>query len=163
MRGKWWARAALLAVAIGCPPLALATTSARLQPKPGTVLIGAPRGFGSDQMHWRVSSNGKTMLLAGSFAWSYGCRRPLHNYGIADAATLKQSSHGQIPLFLAPTVSIRGSRFSGSVELQKRGHRYGRFTIHGTFTSVRSATASFSFANPPRCGSLTFKFKLRAA
>jgi hypothetical protein len=164
MRGKRWAAAALLALATTTSvPLAVAANAAVVHPKPGTVFAGAPRGFGSDRMHWLVSSNGKTMKLQGSFAWSYGCSRPLHNYGIADAATLRQSSHGAIPLFRAPTLAIRASSFSGSTELQKNGHKYGRFTIHGNFTSDRSAKASFSFAKPPHCGTLSFRFVLRSS
>ena len=162
MRGKWWATAALLASAMVCAPLALAAARTGAQPKPGSVFIGAPHGFGNDEMHWRVTSNGKAMVLVGSFAWSYGCKRPLHNYGIADPATLRQSRHGPIPMFPATTVVIRGSSFKGSSELQKSGHRFGRFTIYGSFTGVHSAKASFSFADPPKCGALTFKFTLHA-
>lgn len=163
MWGKRWAAAALLASAAACTPLAVASAkSGGAHPKPGAVFTGAPRGFGNDKMHWRVTSSGKAMVLVGSFAWSYGCTRPLHNYGIADPATLRKSTRSAIPLYPAPTVAISGSKFSGSAELQRKGRKYGRFTIHGTFSTATAAKASFSFVDPPRCGPLTFSFMLRA-
>jgi hypothetical protein len=165
IRGKWWARAtaALVATATLCAPLALAATRTGAKPNPGSLFVGAPRGFGSDEMHWRVASNGKAMTLVGFFGWRYGCSRPFHNYWISDQATLKQPSNRMLLMFVAPTVVIRGSSFSASSELQRQGHRYGRFKIYGTFTSPRSAKTTFSFANLPHCGTLTFKFKLQGS
>ena len=143
-------RAATAVLALAALPVSVALAAAA----PGTLLVGAPPGFGADRMHLRVTTNGKSMRLVGSFAWSYGCG-VTHNYGVADAATLKRVPAGAIPMFPAPTVLIYGNRFSGGTELQRPGHRYGRLTISGRFTGARTARASFSFADPPRCGTFT--------
>jgi hypothetical protein len=147
--------AALLAVA------ALPLASALANPAPGTVFVGAPANFGADQMHLQVAANGKTMTLVGSFAWSYGCRE-ISNYGVADPQTFRRLKNSSITMFYAPTLTITGSTFSGTEELWRYGHRYGRFTITGRFTGARSASASFSMANPPRCGTFSERFTLRS-
>jgi hypothetical protein len=163
MGGKWWAAAALAASAMVCAPLAAAAQRTTVQPKPGSVFVGAPHGFGKDEMHWRVTPNGKAMTLVGFFGWRYGCKRPFHNYWIGDPATLKQPANRMLLMFAAPTVAIRGSSFSANSELQRHGHRYGRFKIRGSFTSANSAKASFSFANLPHCGTLAFNFRLQGS
>jgi hypothetical protein len=81
---------------------------------------------------------------------------------VADDRTLRHSHHSPIPLFRAPTVVIHGSRFSGSTELERRGHRYGRFTIRGRLTGQRTARAAWSMTDPPHCGAFTEYFTLRA-
>jgi hypothetical protein len=163
IRGKRWAKAAaLLAATMLCAPLALAAKRTGARPKAGSMFVGAPHGFGSDAMHWRMTSDGSAMTLVGFFGWRYGCGRRFHNYWIGDSATLKQPANRKLLMFAAPTVVIRGSSFSGSSELQRHGRRYGRFKISGSFASANTAKASFSFASPPKCGALTFKFTLRA-
>ena len=155
MGGRLRAASALLGVA--ALPLSVALAS----PAPGALFVGAPPGFGTDRMHLRVTSDGKAMRLVGMFAWSYGCR-VIGNYGAADAATLTRHHSPTIALFPAPVILIHGTRFSGSDEFRSNGRTYGRFTISGSFTSARAASASFSFADPPRCGTFTEHFTLRA-
>lgn len=156
MRGTFRAASALLALA------ALPVSAAIASPAPNALFVGAPAGFGTDQMHLRVSADGTSMTLVGSFAWSYGCR-VLANYGVADGQTLGRLHPRGVVMFHAPTLLIDGTSFSGTEELTNRGRRYGRFTITGSFTGARSARASFSMANPPRCGTFTDHFTLRAA
>jgi hypothetical protein len=147
---------ALLALA------ALPVSAALANPAPGTVFVGAPASFGADQMHLQIAADGKTMTLVGSFAWSYGCRK-ISNYGVADPQTYVRLHNSSFLVFYPPTLVIRGSTFTGSEELKSHGRRYGMFTITGAFTGARRARASFSMANPPRCGTFTEHFTLHAA
>jgi hypothetical protein len=156
MWGRLRVASAVLAVA------ALPLSVALANPAPGAVFVGAPARFGADQMHLQVAATGKTMTLVGSFAWSYGCRK-ISNYGVADPQTFGHLHNSSILMFYPPTLLITGSSFSGSEELWSRGRRYGRFTITGTFTGARSARASFSMANPPRCGTFSERFTMRAS
>lgn len=155
MWGRLRAASALLAVA------ALPLSVALANPAPGATFVGAPTGFGADQLHLRVSANGKAMTLVGSFAWSYGCR-VVGNYGVADPQTFRRLHNSSTLMFYPPPVLISGSTFSGSEQLQSHGRRYGRFTLSGRFTGARSANASFSMTNPPRCGTFTERFTMRA-
>ncbi len=160
MRARCRAAGTLLALA--ALPLSPAIADAAIaKPAPGALFVGAPARFGRDQLHLRVNATGTTMRLVGSFAWSYGCS-VVSNYGIADARTLGHAQGNLVALFAAPTVLIHGNSFQGSAVFMRYGHRYGRFTISGTFTSAHTASASFSFADPPRCGTFTDPFTLRA-
>jgi hypothetical protein len=139
-------------------PLAVAVA----KPAPGAMFVGAPAHFGTDRMHLRVTSDGKEMHLVGLFAWSYGCH-VIGNYGAADAQTLGHNHSAGVALFPAPVVAIHRNSFSGSDEFRSNGRSYGRFTIKGTFTNAHTARASFSFADPPHCGTFTEHFTMSAA
>lgn len=159
MRGS--TRRAVALAAVAALPLSAAIASPA-QPRPGALFVGAPAHFGSDLMHLRVNRSGKSMALVGEFAWSYGCR-VIANYGIADASTRQRLRQTPFPLFAPPKIQIHGTSFSGSAELARGARRYGHFTIHGQFTGAHSARASFSFADPPHCGTFTEHFTLHAA
>lgn len=136
-------------------------------PRPGAVYAGRPVGFSaSDDMHWRVSKDGRAMRLVGAFYWSYGCQ-VTGNYGIADAPTLKKDAAAPAAIGAAPAIFIHGSSFFGSEELVSGAtgftKRDGRFKISGQFTGRgTTATVTFSFSDPPVCKTvLTKSFRLR--
>ena len=163
MWGKCRAACALFA-ALSLSAAVASANPGHVHVKPGTVFVGAPRGFGSAQMHWRVTASGKGMRLVGWFAWNYGClRRNNPEYGIGDGASLAHLFGVKITVFPAPAVRIDGSSFSGSEQLLAHGHMYDRFTIRGTFTNARTAKALFTFATPPRCGTFTEHLTLQAS